>query len=293
MRFIPKHESVQKYDAIIPDTLTNQAMKDGLASHKDSLWILLLESDSKNQRLVEHNENFPSIEGMGQQLHSSHVSGSRFLEVKCMMKKGNSKKIEKNEGQTEVFQAPYHFERIVFDWKLLRIEVTQESIGWREKELNEEEENEEEEREPEVLRLKEVKIVLCARALAEEPSAGSTGGSKREELDRRKSLSEVTIHDIERLTRTQHKGRVYASGFTEDSNLLMRLLQHLCSEFKPMDKTWNNPKGQQYPHDLRKPLPLIPNSRGRRVIPFDHFVNNDLAYAKSSGDLKAELMQLE
>ncbi|GJS74993.1 hypothetical protein Tco_0724874 [Tanacetum coccineum] len=28
---------------------------------------------------------------------------------------------------------------------------------------------------------------------------------------------------------------------------------------------WNNPEGQQYPHDLRKPLPLIPNSRGRRT----------------------------
>ncbi|GJX70871.1 hypothetical protein Tco_0308042 [Tanacetum coccineum] len=41
---------------------------------------------------------------------------------------------------------------------------------------------------------------------------------------------------------------------------------------------WNNPEGQQYPHDLHKPLPLIPNSRGRRVIPFDHFINNDLAY---------------
>ncbi|GKB25942.1 hypothetical protein Tco_0865343, partial [Tanacetum coccineum] len=40
---------------------------------------------------------------------------------------------------------------------------------------------------------------------------------------------------------------------------------------------WNNPEGQQYPHDLRKPLPLIPNSRGRRVISFDHFNNNDLA----------------
>ncbi|GJT38228.1 hypothetical protein Tco_0938093 [Tanacetum coccineum] len=37
-------------------------------------------------------------------------------------------------------------------------------------------------------------------------------------------------------------------------------------------------KGQQYPHDMRKPLPLIPNSRGRQVIPFDHFINNDLAY---------------
>ncbi|GJV70228.1 hypothetical protein Tco_1485737 [Tanacetum coccineum] len=41
---------------------------------------------------------------------------------------------------------------------------------------------------------------------------------------------------------------------------------------------WNNPEGQQYPHDLRKLLPLIPNSQGRQVIPFDHFINNDLAY---------------
>ncbi|GJT13181.1 hypothetical protein Tco_0860223 [Tanacetum coccineum] len=41
---------------------------------------------------------------------------------------------------------------------------------------------------------------------------------------------------------------------------------------------WHNPEGQQYPHDLRKLLPLIPNSRGRQVIPFDHFINNDLAY---------------
>ncbi|GKA91201.1 hypothetical protein Tco_0813071 [Tanacetum coccineum] len=41
---------------------------------------------------------------------------------------------------------------------------------------------------------------------------------------------------------------------------------------------WINPEGQQYPHDLRKPLPLIPNSRGRPVIPFDHFINNDLEY---------------
>ncbi|GJZ74214.1 hypothetical protein Tco_0638360 [Tanacetum coccineum] len=43
---------------------------------------------------------------------------------------------------------------------------------------------------------------------------------------------------------------------------------------------WNNPEGQQYPHDLHKPLPLIPNSQGLRVIPFDHFINNDLAYLR-------------
>nr|GEY23265.1 hypothetical protein [Tanacetum cinerariifolium] len=39
-------------------------------------------------------------------------------------------------------------------------------------------------------------------------------------------------------------------------------------------------KSLQYPHNLRKPLPLIPTSRGRRVIPFDHFINNDLEYLR-------------
>nr|GEW98451.1 reverse transcriptase domain-containing protein [Tanacetum cinerariifolium] len=41
---------------------------------------------------------------------------------------------------------------------------------------------------------------------------------------------------------------------------------------------WVNPEGQQYPHNLLKPLPLISNSRGHRVIQFDHFINNDLEY---------------
>nr|GEZ10057.1 hypothetical protein [Tanacetum cinerariifolium] len=40
---------------------------------------------------------------------------------------------------------------------------------------------------------------------------------------------------------------------------------------------WNNPEGQQYPHDLRKLLPPIPTSQGRRIIPFNHFINNDLS----------------
>nr|GEX71946.1 hypothetical protein [Tanacetum cinerariifolium] len=41
---------------------------------------------------------------------------------------------------------------------------------------------------------------------------------------------------------------------------------------------WVNLEGQQYPHNLLKPLLLIPNSQGRRVIPFDHFINNNLEY---------------
>ncbi|GJR57100.1 hypothetical protein Tco_1499262 [Tanacetum coccineum] len=49
---------------------------------------------------------------------------------------------------------------------------------------------------------------------------------------------------------------------------------------------WNNPEGQQYLHDLCKPLPLIPNLQARRVIPFDHFINNDLAYLMGGMDIQ-------
>nr|GFB63811.1 hypothetical protein [Tanacetum cinerariifolium] len=41
---------------------------------------------------------------------------------------------------------------------------------------------------------------------------------------------------------------------------------------------WVNPECQQYPYNLLQPLSLIPNNRGRRVIPFAHFINNDLEY---------------
>nr|GEW92357.1 hypothetical protein [Tanacetum cinerariifolium] len=42
----------------------------------------------------------------------------------------------------------------------------------------------------------------------------------------------------------------------------------------------NNLEGQRYPHNLLKSLLLIPNSRCRRVIPFDHLINNDLEYLR-------------
>ncbi|GJR06660.1 hypothetical protein Tco_0529644 [Tanacetum coccineum] len=55
---------------------------------------------------------------------------------------------------------------------------------------------------------------------------------------------------------------------------------HLEEVFKATNEQldWNNPKGMPYPHNLSKPLPLIPNVRGRFIIPFDHFINNDLEY---------------
>nr|GEY89755.1 hypothetical protein [Tanacetum cinerariifolium] len=55
------------------------------------------------------------------------------------------------------------------------------------------------------------------------------------------------------------------------------LLEEVCKATTDQ-LDWVNPEGQQYPHNLLKPLPLILNNRGRRVIPFDHFINNDLQY---------------
>nr|GFA23820.1 hypothetical protein [Tanacetum cinerariifolium] len=46
---------------------------------------------------------------------------------------------------------------------------------------------------------------------------------------------------------------------------------------------WDNPEGQQYPHNLLQPLPLIPDNQGRHVIPFEHFINNDLEYLRRGG----------
>nr|GEY46597.1 retrovirus-related Pol polyprotein from transposon TNT 1-94 [Tanacetum cinerariifolium] len=63
---------------------------------------------------------------------------------------------------------------------------------------------------------------------------------------------------------------------------LVELKYHLEEVFKATTDQldWVNPEGQQYPHNLLKPLPLIPNNRSRRVIPFEHFINNDLEYLR-------------
>nr|GEV41786.1 hypothetical protein [Tanacetum cinerariifolium] len=61
---------------------------------------------------------------------------------------------------------------------------------------------------------------------------------------------------------------------------LTELEYHWEEAYKDMTDQldWVNPKGQQYPHNLLQPLLLIPDNRGRRIIPFAHFINNDLEY---------------
>nr|GEX28268.1 hypothetical protein [Tanacetum cinerariifolium] len=65
-------------------------------------------------------------------------------------------------------------------------------------------------------------------------------------------------------------------------NSLTELKYHLEEVYKATTDQldWVNPEGQQYPHNLLQPLPLIPDNRGHRVIPFEHFINNYLEYLR-------------
>nr|GFA35883.1 hypothetical protein [Tanacetum cinerariifolium] len=74
---------------------------------------------------------------------------------------------------------------------------------------------------------------------------------------------------------------------------LIELEYHLEEVYKATTDQldWVNPEGQQYPHNLLQPLPLIPDNRGRHVIPFAHFINNDLEYLR--GDLVHRTMWIQ
>ncbi|GJY75491.1 hypothetical protein Tco_0480607 [Tanacetum coccineum] len=63
---------------------------------------------------------------------------------------------------------------------------------------------------------------------------------------------------------------------------VVELEYHLEEVFKATNDQldWHNPEGRLYPRDLSKPLPLISDARGRQIIPYDHFINNDLEYLK-------------
>ncbi|GJY33090.1 hypothetical protein Tco_0417559 [Tanacetum coccineum] len=74
---------------------------------------------------------------------------------------------------------------------------------------------------------------------------------------------------------------------------VVELEYHLEEVFKATHDQldWHNPEGRSYPYDLSKPIPLIQNARGRQVIPFDHFINNDLEFL-TGGALRSHNIKL-
>ncbi|GKA49093.1 hypothetical protein Tco_0742051 [Tanacetum coccineum] len=133
----------------------------------------------------------------------------------------------------------------------------------------------------------------------EEPSAGSNRGSKRRRAGKEPESTSAPKEKTSKTSGKSYEGSLAQKEDPRESfNQLMdtpldfsafvmnrlkvdTLTPELLAEIYKATTDqldWINPEGQQYPHDLRKPLPLIPNTQGHHVIPFDHFINNDLEY---------------
>nr|GFB02311.1 hypothetical protein [Tanacetum cinerariifolium] len=112
----------------------------------------------------------------------------------------------------------------------------------------------------------------------EEPSAGSDRGSKRRREGKEPELASAP----------KKKATKSAGKSTQGSKSRQTLASESATAEEPMHTTFemgepSHPEfetGQQYPHNLLKPPPLILNSQGHRVIPFDRFINNDLEYLR-------------
>nr|GEX23408.1 hypothetical protein [Tanacetum cinerariifolium] len=314
MRFIPQHEVVQKYDAILLDNHTNQSMKEyeayktyyAFATGKE---IPKPKSGKKKQiaegletlskiALSEAEQMKLAIERSKTQLHSSQPSGSD----------------DKEEDSFDLrVQTPSHVgstDDEDSDEEIQGVNVE----GDDEEETNEEVESNELYRDVNVhlvgrdtemtvvprtaiqttqilSRLKDVEMIMMKM---KNPPLDQTGGQREVGLEKE---PESTSAPKEKTSKSSGKSKEGSKSHQEHTGKstqaeepihLMKgsckslveleyFLEEVCKA--TIDKLdWNNPKGQQYPHDMRKPLPLIPNSRGRQVIPFEHFINNDLAY---------------
>ncbi|GJW59360.1 hypothetical protein Tco_0108695 [Tanacetum coccineum] len=112
----------------------------------------------------------------------------------------------------------------------------------------------------------------------QDPSAGSDRGTKR-----RKSSKEAETQKDPRskegrssssskdTSRSHHKSSGKSAHAEEPSHTI---------DDSGVQKNQEFDMGKSYPFDLRKPLSLIPDHRGRQVIPQDYFINNDLEYLK-------------
>nr|GEW41268.1 hypothetical protein [Tanacetum cinerariifolium] len=108
-----------------------------------------------------------------------------------------------------------------------------------------------------------------------EPFAGSDRGSKRRREGKEPESASALMEKATRSTDKSTQGVIQKSGRG-------RILFEEVYKATTDQLDWVNPEGQQYPYNLLKPLPLIPNNRGRRVMPFDHFINNDLEYLRGA-----------
>nr|GEZ79430.1 hypothetical protein [Tanacetum cinerariifolium] len=110
----------------------------------------------------------------------------------------------------------------------------------------------------------------------EEPSGGPNRGSKRRKEGKEPESASAPMKIANRSAVRSTKGSHSRQASASESAFIEEPVQTTCQMEEPSHPEFDT--GQQYPHNLLKPLPLIPNNRGHRVTPFEHFINNDIEY---------------
>nr|GEZ11918.1 hypothetical protein [Tanacetum cinerariifolium] len=102
----------------------------------------------------------------------------------------------------------------------------------------------------------------------EGPSAGPNRGDLARKTDARSSFNELLDTPIDFSNFIMH--RLNVDTLTPDllAGPTYELMRGSCTSLTELE------------YHLEEPLPLIPDNRGRQVIPFGHFINNDLEYLR-------------
>nr|GEU53368.1 hypothetical protein [Tanacetum cinerariifolium] len=112
----------------------------------------------------------------------------------------------------------------------------------------------------------------------EEPFTGPDWGSKRRRECKEPESASTPLETATKSDGRSTTGSRSRQASTSESAFAEEPVQTTSQMEEPSHSKFEI--GQQYPHNLLQPLPLIPDNRGRRVIPFVHFINNDLEYLR-------------
>ncbi|GJW56301.1 hypothetical protein Tco_0103032 [Tanacetum coccineum] len=285
MRFIPQHEVIPKLKYVRRSTKEKpkQAPEASFGKRLKAT-AKVTKSGKKNQpakgletlseiALSEAEQMKLAIERSKTQLHSSQPSNSGTNEGTGKSSDEEDDDDEANIGKDEDDNDQDDDERTKSkndgdDFVHLKLS-THDDEARNDDEVNEEESNEESNDE--------------SNEESDEKVQGAN--TEEEEMDEEATHEEDEANELYRDVNVNLEGRdsVMIDAPLPNVQSLVELEYFFEEVYKATTDQldWNNPKGQQYPLDLRKPLPLIPNSRGRQVIPFDHFINNNLAYLSS------------
>nr|GEX21511.1 hypothetical protein [Tanacetum cinerariifolium] len=113
----------------------------------------------------------------------------------------------------------------------------------------------------------------------EDPPAGSDQGLKRRKT--KKDVEPSKGSKSKESKSSSSKGTKSQPKLSGTSKSRVKLEYHFKECYKDVTDQldWNNPKAQEYPFDLSKPLPLI-EDRGIQVVHVNYFINHNLKYLK-------------